>query len=252
MGKRRKPKSPLRVLAQTLEQQLRELERSAPPAPMYGSGMADKVELEVPSAERREYARKHDALLDAIRDRDRKRMADRGPDASGRFAPSPFYIQHGRIVEDAPKSLKIADVGKVAPNDSAVKRYVNQRMIDRYKMQNIITHKQHRAAERLWKQWRATGLDAKLSSSYDPDQIRGGSSSADDRLAQRSDAIAGYFATTAKVSAACRACLVHVVIHDGSAAGWAALNGHPARVSAPIGLAFLRAALRELVAHFGY
>jgi hypothetical protein len=97
----------------------------------------------------------------------------------------------------------------------------------------------------------ATGLELRLISNYTFDGTSGGST-ADERLAGRSDAIAAYFATMAKVSAACRPCLSHVVIHGGSAAGWATLRGHSVRVSGAIGLAFLKEALDELVAHFGY
>lgn len=251
MGKRRKANKTMRT-EPSLEEQLRELEENAPPGPVMWN-MADGLKLDEPSAERREYARKRIALLDAIRDRDRKRLADPGPDASGRFAPSPLHVQHGHIVEDAPKTLKIADRGKVAPHDSAFpKRIATQRMIDRYCAQGIISRRQHRAAERLWKQWRATGLDARMCASYDPDQIRGSASSADERMAGRSDAIAAYLTTVGKVSRAVRPCLQHVVIYDGSAAGWAALRGHSARVSGPIGLAFLTEALDELAVHFGY
>ena len=174
-----------------------------------------------------------------------ERLRDPGPDEGGRYSPSPWHLQHGHLVEVAPKELRST------PDSSFPKRIATQRMIDRYRAQGIITMAQWKAANRLWSLWRATGLDPKMCANYSPDIVSGGGST-DGRMIGRSDGVAEYVNAMGKVSRAAIPCLVHVVIIDGSASDWARLKGHSIRLSAGIGVAFLRAALDELAAHFGY
>lgn len=174
-----------------------------------------------------------------------ERLRDPGPDEGGRYSPSPLMLQHGHVVEVAPKELRST------PDSSFPKRIATQRMIDRYRVQGIITMAQWKAANRLWTIWRATGLDPKMCANYSPDIVSGGGST-DGRMIGRSDGVAEYVNAMGKVSRVAIPCLVHVVIIDGSASDWARIKGHSIRLSAGIGVAFLRAALDELVAHFGY
>lgn len=246
MGKRRKPKATVRAQELSLEEQLRELdENEVPGDPVRAPHMHDdRYSLIQPSAERVEWARKRAEIVGRLRKRDSKNMRDL-PDEGGRYSPSPYTLQHGHLVEVAPQDLRTS-------KDSAFpKRIATQRMIDRYCVQGIITTKQWKAANRLWMQWRATGRDPKMCANYSPDQIRG-SGSPDARMVGHSAAVAEYLTTMSKVSPMGYGVLMHVVVMDGSAAEWAQLRAHSVRVSGAIGLAFLTAALDELVAYFGY
>jgi hypothetical protein len=240
MGKRRKLKTQVRARDLSLDEQLRELDENAPPGPLW---CFDK--LMPPSAERIEYVRKRQEIVDRLRRREGKRLADPGPDEGGRLAPSPYALQHGHLVEDAPKELRSS------PDSSFPKRITTQRMIDRYKAMGVLTARQWRAADRLWRMWRDTGRDPTLTASYSPDRIQG-SGDPDARMVGRSGAVAEFENCRRLVGVLGFGVLVDVVIWDQTAADWATRNKHPKRVSGAIGVAFLRAGLDALAKHFRY
>lgn len=242
MGKRHKPKATLRVLALSLEQQLRELDANAPEAP-HLDAMGDR--LTVPSSERLAYVDKRTELVTRIRKRDGKAMRDPGPDEGGRFSPSPYLMQHGHLAEVAPQDLR------TSKDSNFPKRITTQRMIDRYQVRGLITRRQWRAANRLWSTWRASGLDPKMTANYSADVVSG-SGDPDARMVGKGDAVAEYLTSMAKLAGGQHSVAVHVVVWDCSANDWAVKRGHKQRVSEAIGMAFLRDALDVLASHFSY
>ncbi len=173
------------------------------------------------------------------------RLRDPGPDASGRFPPNPFDSQHGHIYADAPQELQASKHSKF------LKRKESENIIGYYCHLKLINEKQKRAAYRLQAQYRAYRKAPRVTASYEPDQIKG-SGSPDGNMVGHGDAVAEFVTTMSKCSQMGYGVLMHVVLIGESASSWAELKGHSTRVSGAVGLAFLRAALDELVAYFGY
>lgn len=249
MGRRRKLKTTVRLVERSLEEQLREHDADEVPGDPVRDNFTDT--LNTPSAERVEWVRKRNEILGKMRTRTLSLMADH-PDEAGRFSPSPYLVQHGHVIEDAPRQLKIKERGKHGVDDSAFpKRIATQRMLDRYHVQHLITRRQWRGGDRLWRLWRSTGLDPKLCANYSPDIISS-SGDPDARMVGRGDAMADYLAAMAKVGAVGAGVLVYVVVWDGSAQDWALSRGHSRRLASAVGQAFLSDSLDILAAHFGY
>jgi len=200
-----------------------------------------------PSADRRAWARRRLQLVGEVRHRDSKRMRDPGPDEGGRMSASPYVLQHGHVEEVAPK-----DLGKELPKDSQFpKRIATQRMIDRYETKKLLTARQWRAGDRLWRIWRESGRDPSLIGNYSPTTIRG-TLDPDRKMIGRTEAVADWEECRRLSGVLGFSALVDVVIWDRSASDWARSKGHSARVSADIGMAFLRGGLDVLAAHFRY
>lgn len=241
MGKSRKLKASDRRRELSLEEQLRDLDDSAPAGPVWSF---DK--LMPPSAERVAYVRQRQELVTRLRRREAKAMADTGPDASGNFGVSP-YAARGHVVEAAPK-----DLGNEIPKHSnKPDRIATQRVIDRYRAQGFITVRQWRAADRFWRIWRETGRDPCMSASYSPDQIRG-SQDPDARMVGRSAAVAELDECRRLLGVLGFGCLTDIIIWDLPAGAWARTKRTSARDSAAVGMAFLRQGLDLLQTQFRY
>jgi len=237
----RKNKAP-KQRERSLERQLCELDDAAPPGPVVVNGT-----LEPPSAERRAWSRERLGIVGRLRRRRAKQLADPGPDEGGRYSPSPYALQHGHTVEVAPK-----DLGKELPKDSQFpKRITTQRMIDRYRAQGLLTVRQWRAADRLWRIWRETGRDPSMIGNYSPDRVHS-APDPDRKIIGRTDAVADWEDCRRLCGVLGFGVLVDVVIWDRSASDWAAAKRTPARDCATVGMAFLRLGLDTLAAHFRY
>lgn len=174
------------------------------------------------------------------------RLVDPGPDEGGRYSPSPYALQHGHMVETAPKSL-----GSELPKDSAFpKRIATQRMIDRYFRAGHIEARQWKAADALWQLWCAAGLEASVVSRYSGMSGKGSSYTAP--FEGRADSAAQYLAAMSAVPYRCRGCVIHVVVTDWPASDWARGRGLRGRDSESHGMERLRAGLSALALHFGY
>ena len=241
MGRKKSKPAPL----PTLEEQLAAHDAVEPPD---GIILDRDGAPHAPSAARQTWVRKRLAIVDDIRHRDSKRMRDPGPDEGGRWSAPPYALQHGHAEEVAPKNL-----GKEIPKDLTQhpKRIATQRMIDRYKTQGLITARQWRAADRLWRIWRESGRDPSLIGNYSPDVARG-APDPDRKMIGRTEAVADWEDCRRLSGVLGFSALVDVVIWDRSASDWARGKGHSVRVSADIGMAFLRGGLDVLVAHFRY
>jgi hypothetical protein len=243
LGKKRKLRS--RVKPPTLEEQLAALDREAPP-----DGASYDVfdgRYSGPSSERIAWAKKRLALVDAIRRRDGKRLADPGRDAGGNFSPSPMATR-GHKVETAPK-----DLGKeLQKNSQFPKRIAAQRAIDWYFTRKHITRAEWQAANTLWELWCTSGLEAKVTSGYEP-VTTGGSPSQDHKIAKRVDAVVAFAVLMGDaVPYHCRGVVRAVVIEDQSASDWARRRGYSARDSKAHGLDRLRSGLQALSHTLGY
>ena len=244
MGSRRKQRD--RELS--LEEQLRELDANEVPGdPVRMRDVASATgPLIQPSPERIAWVRRRADIVARLRKREAKRMADPGKDASGNFAPSP-YAAVGHVVGVAPK-----DLGIELPKDGSFpKRIETQRMIDRYRAQGLLTARQWRSADRLWRIWRDGGRDPSLVGNYSPDVIRG-TADPDAKMIGRTEAVAEWEDCRRLCGVLGFGLLVDVVVWDHSAADWAARKGHSTRDQATIGMALLRGTLDTLTAHFRY
>lgn len=174
------------------------------------------------------------------------RMVDTGPDEGGRWSPSPWLLQHGHVVETAPK-----DLGGELPKDSAFpKRIATQRMIDRYRTHGHITPVQWAAASRLWELFHGAGWNPRITSGYsgkvDNETTHGA------QLSHRIEAAELYLKAMMAVPYRAKGVVIHVVIIDAAASDWARVRGHSARDSARHGMDRLRAGLSALAKHFAY
>lgn len=240
MGKRRK----LKMVARrelSLEEQLAELDASEAP----GATVRDIVgSLNVPPAERTAWARKRRALLDAIRQRDAKALADPGPDEGGRYSPTPASTR-GHVVEIAPQKLRLS-------KDSAFpKRIATQRMIDRYFRAGHIDAREWKAADRLWQLWCMAGLESRVTATYSP-VTGGGSGQRSAPFEAKSSAAQEYLTAMAAVPYRSRGCVTAVVVCDWSASSWARGRGYRRNDSERVGLVRLRAGIAGLLGFFGY
>lgn len=175
------------------------------------------------------------------------RMVDTGPDEGGRWSPSPWLLQHGHVVETAPK-----DLGGELPKDSAFpKRIATQRMIDRYRTHGHIDLREWRAANHLWTLWHEAGLNARLASGYDPVMVQS-SKSTDGLVAKKVDAATMFVSVMAGVPYRSAGVVRAVVIEDWSASQWANGRGFVGRDSERHGLARLRPGLQALARILGY
>jgi len=238
-------KNKQRKVALTLEQQLAALGARPVFADIAEPWMGAHVEPTIKA--QLDWDRRQRDLQAAITYRDAKRMRDPGADVSGNFDISPYAVAKGHQVETAPKSL-----GKDLPKDSAFpRRITTQRMIDRYKAQGLLTKRQWRAGDRLWRIWRETGRDPSMIAGYSPDHVRG-ILDPDRKMIGRTDAVADWEDCRRIVGGLGFPVLVDVVIWDKSASDWAATKRTPARDCATVGMAFLRLGLDTLAAHFRY
>lgn len=175
------------------------------------------------------------------------RLYDPGPDEGGRWAPSPYALQHGHRIETAPK-----DIGSELPKDSQFpKRITTQRVIDRYKSQGHISEAEWNAANFLWSTWMKAGGSAKVSAGYDP-VVVSSSPSTDGMVAKRLDAAALVVSMLIDVPYRSRGCVRAVVIDDMTASEWARGRGYRHHDSERHGLDRLRSGLQALVAIFAY
>lgn len=173
------------------------------------------------------------------------RLVDTGPDASGRYSPSPYALQHGHMVEVAPKELRST------PDSSFPKRITTQRMIDRYRAHGHIDLREWQAANALWTLWHDAGLNARLASAYDPVMVQS-SKSTDGLVAKKVDAATMFVAVMAGVPYRSAGVVRAVVIEDWSASQWANGRGFIGRDSERHGLARLRPGLQALARILGY
>lgn len=248
MGKRRKLKALVRREL-SLEEQLAELDAEEVPGREVRDTMGGLI---IPPLERQEWARKRSAIVGAMRQRDAERLADPGPDASGRFGVSPYLEQHGHIVRSTPKKLKRAEPGKVAPDDSAFpKRIITQRMVDRYLAHGHIADREWRAADALWRAWCAAELEAKVTSGYEP-VTTSGTANQDHKIAKRIDGAREFLEAISAVPYRSQGVVRAVVVQDWSASQWARGRGYTGRDSESHGLERLRAGLSALAAFLGY
>ena len=229
----------------SLEDQLRALDADEVPGdPVRRDLDSDPMQ---PSAERVEWARKRDEIVGRLRQRENKRLADPGPDEGGRYSPPLLSKEFAEIVEVAPK-----DIGKELPKDSQFpKRIATQRMIDRYRAQGLLTKRQWRAADRLWRIWRESGRDPNIIGNYSPDLIRG-AVDPDAKMIGRTEAVAEWEDCRRLCGGLGFGVLVDVVVWDRSAGDWARSKGHSKGLSKHIGMAFLAGSLDVLAAHFRY
>ena len=240
MGKKNKLHRAVRLHERSLEEQLRELDENAPPGPVVFDG-----KLLPPSSDRMAWVRRRQEIVTRLRRREAKRMGDPGPDPSGNYSPSP-YAARDHVVEVAPKELKAS-----ADSINFPKRITTQRMIDRYKAQGLLTARQWRAADRLWRIWRQTGRDPNMIANYSPDQVRG-SGDPDGKMVGRGDAVADMDFCRMLTGVLGFSLLVHVVIWDRPASEWTAIKRTSARYKKAFGMDMLQQNLDILARHFRY
>lgn len=172
------------------------------------------------------------------------RLYDPGPDEGGRYSPSPFMLQHGHVVEVAPRSLRSS------PDSSFPKRIATQRMIDRYRVHGFITPAQWAAASRLWELFHGAGWNPRITSGYSGRVDNDTTHSA--QLSHRIEAADQYLKAMMAVPYRAKGVVIHVVIIDSAASDWARVRGYSARDSRRHGLDRLRGGLSALARHFGY
>lgn len=182
----------------------------------------------------------------SARIKERARLIDPGPDASGRYAPSPYALQHGHQVETAPKELRST------PDSSFPKRIITQRIVDRYRTHGHISEREWKAANAIWKFWCEAGLEARLSAGYDPDAVGGGAASTDGALAKRIDGALWMVNLWEVIPYRSRGVVRAVVIEDRSASDWARERGFRGRDSERHGLDRLSQGLRALADVWAY
>lgn len=173
------------------------------------------------------------------------RMVDPGPDASGRYAPSPWHMQHGHLAETAPRDLRST------PDSSFPKRIVTQRVLDRYKAHKHITAKEWQAGNALWELWNGALLDAKVTSGYEP-VIMSSPANMDARIARKIDSATAFLEVMALVPYRSRGVVRAVCIEDWSVSDWDNLARRKSRDSGGIGMEHLRQGLRALAEFWGY
>jgi DNA-directed RNA polymerase specialized sigma24 family protein len=169
-----------------------------------------------------------------------------GPDETGNYGVNP-YAARGHVVEVAPKELRSN------PNSSQFpKRIVTQRVIDRYRARGHITHAEWQAANALWELWCHAGLEAKVTSGYEPVTINA-QANQDAKIAKRLDAVTALTVLLGDaVPYRCRGVVKAVVIEDRSASDWAKVDRRRSGDSKTHGLTRLRAGLQALAASLGY
>jgi hypothetical protein len=236
MGRRSKPKP--RQLS--LEEQLRELDDNQPAGPIMVDG-----KLEPASSARMTYVHRRQEIVDRLRKREAKRLADPGPDEGGRWAPSPYVLQHGHRAEAAPRELA------VTPDSSFPKRISTQRMIDRYRVSSAITVRQWKAADRFWRDYVKTGLMPNLTASYSPvfvDSV----GDPERAIVGRGDATLDFQKAMAVLGRTALSCIRAVVVEDRPASDWAHGSGASRRSCKDVGMFTLRQALDDLCGHYRY
>lgn len=205
----KKGKTP-KPLPPSLDEQLRRHEADAPAGPTW-SPLHDN-RLEDPSPERVAWVRKRQELVDAIRKRDGRRLADPGRDASGNFGPSP-YAERGHRVEAAPREMRDR------PDSQFPKRISTQRVVDRLLDRGVISALEWRAAKALWEAYCGAGEAARLVAAYSPISVH--STPDPDGLAcMRIYAGGRYMALRAMIPARCLGVVIHVVINDWELSAW--------------------------------
>lgn len=225
MARRRK----FRRIEPTLDDQLVELDRNAPPG----------GDITKPNAERMAWAYDRLALIDAIRKREAARLADPGKDASGKFRPSPM-LTRGHVVERAPRHLR-TQADSLLP----LQRITANR-IGYYFAHKHITPTQYRAALWLRDLYDESGALPRMTAAYDPDAVRG-SLDPGASLARQMDAAAMLDGVRKLIPYRARGVVWAVVIEDKRASEWAATRGCVHRDSERHGMARLRQGLQGLV-----
>lgn len=174
-----------------------------------------------------------------------RRLREIGPDASGRFDVNP-YTARGHVVEVAPQELR------VTKDSGYPKRVTTQRIIDRYHVRGHIDDREWKAADTLWRVWCESGLEAKVTSGYEPVTTHG-LASQDAKIAKRLDAVIAFTVLLGDaVPYHSRGVVKAVVIDELSAAAWAKVRGFRHRDSERHGLDRLRSGLQALAAYLGY
>jgi len=177
--------------------------------------------------------------------RSRGRLRDPGPDQSGNYDVSP-YAARGHVIEVAPKDLRSN------PNSQAFpKRIATQRMIDRYFRAGHIDEREWKAATSLWELWCDAGLEAKVTSGYEP-VTTNGQASQDHKIAKRVDGAREFVDAIDDVPYRSRGVVNAVVVLDWSASQWAAGRGLGRSDSERLGMMRLRAGLSALADAWGY
>ena len=181
----------------------------------------------------------------SIKAKGAERLRDPGPDEGGRYSPSPWALQHGHMVETAPRDLR------ATPDSSFPKRIATQRIIDRYRAHGHLEHREWQAANALWSLWCHAGLEAKVTSGYEPVTI-GGTSNQDHKIAKRLDGAMAFLEAMRAVPYRSQGAVRAVVVQDWTASQWARGRGYTGRDSERLGLTRLRSGLQALAAHLGY
>lgn len=248
MGRKNQQNKAERVAARSLEEQLRELDANEVPgdpvrAPSVAGGEGYLIQ---PSAERVAYVRQRDEIARRLRRREAKRLADPGPDESGNYSPTPAAAR-GHVIEIAPK-----DLGTDLPKYSAFpKRIATQCMIDRYKAQGLITSRQWRAGDRMFRLWRELGREPALTAGYSPDRIKA-PADPDAKMVGRSDADAEIGLCRQLTGVLGFELIEHVVRWGRPAGEWKARKAMPDRRRIDFAMEMLRQNLEILARHFRY
>lgn len=248
MGRKHQENKAERAAARSLEQQLRELEANeVPGTPVKARGFAGDAGYFVqPSPERVAWAKNRHDKASRLRRREAKRLADPGPDQSGNYGPTPAAAR-GHVVEIAPK-----DLGTDLPKHSAFpKRVATQCMIDRYKAQGLITARQWRAGDRMYRLWRELGREPALTAGYSPDRIKT-ATDPDAKMVGRSQADAEIEACRALMGVLGFDLIEHVIRWGMPAGEWKTRKAMPNRRRMDFAMEMLRQNLEILARHFRY
>ena len=149
--------------------------------------------------------------------------------------PTQERYQHD-ILERAVGS-KHAPVG-----DNPPMRVRSQRMIDRYRIRRQISRSQFRAAEQLYREWRASGSEPRMTPRYGGVHLVGRSDADEHQAVMRHEGTM----TLIDVGLMASAILVHVVLLDLAAGDWAIARNYPKSA----GIVMLKEALNVLRLHY--
>lgn len=185
------------------------------------------------------------ARASAREEKARARLRDTGPDQSGNYSVNP-YAARGHLVEVAPK-----DLGKELPPHSQFPKRIQAKMFDAYKARHHITEKEHKAAVAIWDAWTDAGLEAKVTSGYDPVMVQS-SQDMDGRISKKVDGLQRLDALMKEVPYRCRGVVRAVVIEDRCASEWARVRGKGTRDSKGHGMMRLRSGLSALASFLRY
>lgn len=161
-----------------------------------------------------------------------------------RLGPTPERLAKGDLVQaDMPDGThKVARAERVA-----TARVLSIAPFDRYRRDGVLTEMQHRAGCRLRADWRAGSGSASLVSLYGE---RGSTATGEisDAQAERHHA---YAMAMQDMGQELSPVVVHVVLLEGTASGWAEQRGRRGTGAKAEGMVTLRIALDRLARYYG-